>query len=358
MTKVDVRFCASIVKVPLGVTLEKDAAFAKELEDLGFYMLCTGQDTSRSEMFVTATLAAAATERAKLLLLADPEARHPVAAAVGLSALQQFSGGRLVVDTGEYVAQEDLTGSPSANTDLVQTMITEWKKRTEYMLAVKGLAAGETVQYRGESLQMRSETDLTPVPSSAQTFGPETARIAGKSFDGAHSAVGISKEAVEPYLQAIAEGAKEAGRDPKEVDVWWSCPFCIAPTEAEGVEQVRNHLAARCTVIHAESFESGWVPEQYKQSILSLQREYRQSEKTMVGSPFNVSLLEKYGLKDFIANRHAIVGPPERIIERIQEIAEYGVRNIQIQLGPWGASIEQQRETARVLSDRVFPALL
>ncbi len=44
----------------------------------------------------------------------------------------------------------------------------------------------------------------------------------------------------------------------------------------------------------------------------------------------NAALVDKFGLRDFLAGRSTIAGPPERCVERMQEIAEAGIDKLLI----------------------------
>ena len=65
----------------------------------------------------------------------------------------------------------------------------------------------------------------------------------------------------------------------------------------------------------------------------------------------NNGLIDKYGLRDYRARQGTIAGPPEHCVERIREVAGYGVRNFVV-----SQFVSDQYEWMRTFSERVLPA--
>ena len=65
----------------------------------------------------------------------------------------------------------------------------------------------------------------------------------------------------------------------------------------------------------------------------------------------NESLLDKYDLRDYLARQGTIAGPPERCIERLHEVAGYGVQNIIV-----SQFISDQYQWMQTFGNEVLPA--
>jgi alkanesulfonate monooxygenase SsuD/methylene tetrahydromethanopterin reductase-like flavin-dependent oxidoreductase (luciferase family) len=65
--------------------------------------------------------------------------------------------------------------------------------------------------------------------------------------------------------------------------------------------------------------------------VRALQHEYdsrHHAQRDTAMAHSNATLVDKYGLRDYLAPRSTVAGPPERCVERLHEVAENGVRNL------------------------------
>ena len=95
------------------------------------------------------------------------------------------------------------------------------------------------------------------------------------------------------------------------------------------------------------------VPERLHEQIRRYREDYVPTEHSNPDLKTNGALLDKHGLTEWAAGRHAILGPPERIVERLLEIREWGVTNIMFAL--WERGLDNRRQAARVIADKVLP---
>jgi alkanesulfonate monooxygenase SsuD/methylene tetrahydromethanopterin reductase-like flavin-dependent oxidoreductase (luciferase family) len=91
----------------------------------------------------------------------------------------------------------------------------------DYLTVVRGLLAGDSVDYRGKTLELHG-VKLSPrpprVPVYLGTLGQQMLRLAGEAADGA-ALNWSTPEQIAWSRERIAEGARRAGRDPAEVGV-------------------------------------------------------------------------------------------------------------------------------------------
>ncbi len=167
--------------------------------------------------------------------------RSPGLVGLGAATLHHVSGGRFTLGIG------------SSHQRLIEVVhqipydkpITRTR---EYVEIVRRLLTGESVTYRGKAcgvdgLRIQAEGAPFDVPIYMGVVGTYMARIAGRIADGVilHLA---DKDHVGRIREAIAEGAREAGRDPSEIDVG-SFIMCVPD---------RDEAQARSDIIDAIAF--------------------------------------------------------------------------------------------------------
>jgi 5,10-methylenetetrahydromethanopterin reductase len=127
--------------------------------------------------------------------------------------------------------------------------------------------------------------------------GPHTLRLAGELADGVLLNYGAPAEYVAWAVAEVAEGARQVGRDPAEVDVLGYL-FVVrtdAPDAARRLDAQRRSLAA----LHADPEQGRWLAAQ-------------------VGAPARWD--------DEALRRFAVVGTREECLRRIAEYRKAGLR--------------------------------
>ena len=292
------------------------------LDDLGFAMIGKGDSQALSlDPYVTLSVAAANTKRAMVgTLVTNPVTRHPAASAAAIASLQVLSHGRAFFGIG--------TGDSSVY-NLGRGPVT-LRELEEYGTTVRRLCAGDTVSYRGSELQMLLPND--PVPLYISAGGPKTLRTAGRIADGVIIASGLTKPAIQTALDALQQGADDAGRTLADIDIWWLVKFFIAETRQEAVSALRFTLAASANHVFRRSLAGKGVPPELEEPIRRLHRDYSFTAHGKFEATKNADLVEQYGLTDYLADRFAIAGPPDECHERIQRLSADGAQNLMIAL--------------------------
>lgn len=171
----------------LGESRAYEAVFLPEI---------AGRDT-----LVTLGLLTADTERLRLATGVVPmDARSPMLTAMAAAAVQERSGGRLILGLGTGAA---VPGALGRLRELVGTL--------------RRLLAGERVVVEGRALQL-SLVPEAPVPIWLSALGPRAVRLAGELADGV-LLNWCTPERVASAVAQLREGAEEAGRDPEDVAV-------------------------------------------------------------------------------------------------------------------------------------------
>ena len=153
--------------------------------------------------------------------------------------------------------------------------------------------------------------------------------LAGRIADGVIFANGVSEDVIKDNIRRVSEGARSAGRDPSEIELWFFAKPYFAESEEQAWREVAWTLAASANHAFRFSLEEKFVPEEHWEGVRNLQREYASHEHNKKDSgAHNASLVEKNGLSEFLGRRFLIAGSPDRIAERIREIAGHGATNL------------------------------
>jgi len=160
------------------------------------------------------TLAAGASER--ILLgpgITHPVTRHPAVTANAVAALDEISGGRAVLGIGAGDRPVLELGLRPAPVRVLEKAIG----------LIRALLAGETVTRDDGAFPVAGARLVRPpdrrVAVVVAASGPKTLRMAGRVADGVLVQVGVHPACVRLALDDIAAGAREAGRDPAEIDI-------------------------------------------------------------------------------------------------------------------------------------------
>lgn len=312
-------------------------------EAAGFELLSTGDSQSLwGDPFVSLAVAAQATTRPRLgVVVSNPQTRHPAVAASALVALQQLSGGRMFfgVSSGDS-ALRNIGVRPATLAEL-----------ESFVIAVRGLCAGETVTWHGTQLQLRWGPYPVPVWMAAE--GPRTQRLAGRLADGIVLSNALSADAQALARENIEQGAREAGRSVDEIEIWCMAAMCLADSEEAGIHALRSQLAGTANHVYRFHTDGKGLPEQHRDAVEELKRRYdSRHHANPATAQANAALVEELGLIDYLAARSVIAGPPARCAERIREVAALGATNLIV-----SQFIGDQLEFMRTFAEEIFPAL-
>lgn len=310
-----------------GLTVRRLGDFPEWLavaEDCGFELLTTGDSQSLwADPYAAMAMASTLTQRARLAItVTNPVTRHPAVAASAAAAIQQMSGGRFVLGVGSGDSALRNLGRAAATTDEVGA----------YVQAVAGLTAGVTVDWHGEPLALHwLDDDCIRVPVWMAAEGPRTQRLAGRIADGVVLTNCLTEDAIELARANLTVGAAEAGRSIDDLEVWHTAHLVLAPTEDEGIDSISHAIAGLANHVYRFTLDGKGLPEEHRERVRGLQSEYdarHHAEAERGAAAANAALLDKYGLRDYLARRSAIAGPPAQCIDRLHEVAAAGVGNL------------------------------
>jgi 5,10-methylenetetrahydromethanopterin reductase len=325
---------------------EHYVGWVRAAEETGFREVGTGDSPGLwTDPFVTLALAATNTRDIRLSVVGtNPVTRHPLTAASAIESVQLLSGGRCRYALGSGDSSVATIGHRRADLSEVE----------RYGRAVQELCRGGTAEYDGHEIRLRWAA--APVPVYLCAEGPKTQALAGRFADGAVLYNGITEDVVRASVAQIEKGAMEAGRQAGDLDLSWTVIFHLTDDVAAGVDAIKLSLAGTANRAFRHSLTDKLVPERFQAGFRSLQQEYKSTHHQQLDDhSWNASLVDRYGLTDYLANRFAIVGPPGLCIERLLELESYGISRITLSL--ISRDLPGQIETMRRLANAVFPSI-
>ena len=123
----------------------------------------------------------------------------------------------------------------------------------------------------------------------------------------------------------IREGERAAGREQGAAGVWAFAKCNIADDRDEAIDEIKMALAASGHHAFRFTLEGKNVPEEYREAVSILHREYEAAEHEQVGQTRNATLTDELGLTDYFADRFAIIGTPEECRIKTRAIFDAGV---------------------------------
>jgi 5,10-methylenetetrahydromethanopterin reductase len=325
--------------MPSASTMEV-VGWAKEVERCGYDLL--GISDSQSicrDVYVTLALCATNTEHIRFgPRVTTPVTRHPCVAACAAATLAELAPGRtmLAIGTGDSAAF-NLGLKPASLSEL-----------SDYATAIRDLLTSGTTIYHGK--EAKFTWGRTPVPIFLAASGPKTLHLAGRIADGVVIRTGITPEIIRDSIAHVHAGAREAGRDPTSIDMWWWPDINIAPTYREALAEITMSLAAAGNHLTRFTTEGKHIPPDLLPKIRELGRRYVFEQHVAVGSA-NCRLIEELGLVDFLADRFAIVGTQADCIRKLEAAAEAGARQIWLSV-----HFDNKYRFLREWSEKIMPA--
>ena len=314
---------AHISTVKFGVNFMPSASppevvgWAKEVERCGYDLL--GISDSQSicrDVYVTLALCATNTERIRFgPRVITPVTRHPAVAACAAATLAELAPGRTMLGIGSG-------DSAAFNLGLKPASLAQLR---EYAVTIRELLTSGTAIYQGK--QAKFTWSRTPVPIFLAASGPKTLRLAGQIADGVVIRTGVTPDIIRDSIAQIHAGAREAGRDPAAIDMWWWPDINIAGSYREAVADITMSLAAAGNHLSRFTTEGKHIPPELLSKVKLLGERYSFEDHVMVGSA-NCRLIEELGLVDFLAERFAVVGTAADCIRKLETIVEAGARQI------------------------------
>jgi 5,10-methylenetetrahydromethanopterin reductase len=158
-----------------------------------------------------------------------------------------------------------------------------------------------------------------PAPLYISAEGPLTLRVAGRAADGVILGSGFDLKVLTWARERIAEGAREAARDPAEIDIMPAGMTVVGRDGDDARRLVRARLANRAH--HNFRFTMETVPPEEVAGV----------ERFMRGFDISKPIEERIDpelVSDYLVRRFTIAGTPDECAGRVRELAAAGVKHL------------------------------
>lgn len=268
------------------------------------------------DVYVYITLGLGATSRIVFgAAVTNPLTRHFSVTASANATLAQIWPGRVIVGIGRGDSGVRALGLKPVPTEELADAVPR----------IRALMNGETVQVPGGGeTYLRWAQDGRSPPILMAATGPKNLRLAGALGDIVMLYVGTHPESVKWAIEHVHAGAREAGRDPADIEISLLCGMWVSDDQEEAWRECRWAPAACANHI---AYGLKWNPEHGMPETMTRLVQARDSYDYYSGHLDSHADHTDYLTGDLVDD-FAIAGPAGRCIERIQELAALGVEEI------------------------------
>jgi 5,10-methylenetetrahydromethanopterin reductase len=292
------------------VDFDRLSTWARAADDAGFAFVAVGDNPGyMRDTFVALTVLAQSTSRCGIgTATTNPAHRDPLVLTTAISSVATLAPGRVFLGLGRGRAHR--TASVATLRTRIETLRKLWER-------------GEA-EVDGERLKLGWQAPAVPIVVAAS--GPRVLQLAGEMADGVIVESGVSEEAIRFARQHLETGARAAGRDVDEIDVWWYVKATIAEDRASAIDAALAPTAGSGGLVLGEDPIGRAVPDRYREGVRKLRAGYDLSTHLRTdGDDPNKRLLDDPELRRYLLDRFTMAGTPADWIDRIGELRERGV---------------------------------
>jgi 5,10-methylenetetrahydromethanopterin reductase len=300
------------------------------------------------DAYVRATLIATAASRAAVgLRPTNPLTREPQVMASFLASIDAITGGRAFMDVASGDSAVFNIGYPAATRARIE----------EYVTCVRGLlATGEsTYQGRPQRVRWAREAVRPRVPISICAEGPRMLHLGGRIGDGVIAGTGLLPEVIRDTIARIHAGAREAGRDPGAVDVWFTARASLHEDRDTAVENVKGSVSSILNHSMRFGLEGKHVPPDLESKVQAYVDHYELYDHVLQAGK-NPKRMADLGLTEYAIDRFALAGAPRDWIARIEQLAERGATKLWV--GVSGKDLDSQLHYMKMMGEQVMARFL
>jgi len=298
------------------ISVERIVALTRQAEASGFqYGWIFDSHVLWKDPYPLLTLMANGTKSMRLgPCVTNPAVRDLTVTASLFATLNLISGGRMELGIGRGDSSRRVLGKKPVTPAELERAVVTFRK----------LTAGQEVEHDGQPARLAWTTGSPPVWIAG--YGPKVLSLAGRIADGVILQF-ADPDLIEWCLGFVRQGAKEAGREPKAVEVMAAAPVWVSDDLAVARQRVRWFPALVSN--HVVDLISRYKREDLPASLTSYVQDragYDYQHHAEVGSD-NANFVS-----DEVVDRFCLVGPVEAHRQKLKQLAEAGVTQFNIYL--------------------------
>jgi 5,10-methylenetetrahydromethanopterin reductase len=345
------------MKVAFGVSLspgtpllqEKDTRrfidLAKMADDYGAEAVGT-HDTAfiGGDAYVRATLIALGASRARVgLRPTNPLTREPQVMASFLASIDSLTGGRAFVD---------MASGDSAVLNIGYQVATR-ARIEDYVTCVRDLIATGEASYQGRPQRVRWASTVTRqrIPVYICAEGPKMLHLGGRIGDGVTAGTGLLPEVIKDTIARVHAGAREAGRNPADVDIWFTTRTSLDEDRDRAIQGVKASVSSILNHSMRFGLDGKHLPDALSAKVQEYVDGYELYDHVLHEGR-NPKRMDALGLTQYAIDRFALAGNARDWIERIEQIAEAGARKIWVSLR--ATDMDTQHHYMKILGGEIM----
>jgi 5,10-methylenetetrahydromethanopterin reductase len=296
------------------------------------------------DAFVRATVIALASSRARVgLRPTNPVTREPQVMASFLASLDSLTDGRAFMD----IASGD---SAVLN---IGYKIASRARIEDFVACVRNLLATGEATYQGRPQRVRWSSTVVRhrVPISICAEGPKMLHLGGRIGDGVIAGTGLLPEVINDTVARVQAGARAAGRNPAEVDIWFTTRTSLHEDRDKALDNVKASVSSILNHSMRQGLDGKHVPNDLRAKIQQYVDGYVLYDHVLHEGP-NPRRMDELGLTDYAIRRFALAGNPGDWIARIEELANAGATKLWV--GPVGGRLDSQLHYMRILGEQIM----
>jgi 5,10-methylenetetrahydromethanopterin reductase len=339
------------------------ARTAQEIEAAGWDgMLVVDSQNLSGDPYVALALAATATTKLGLGTgVTNSVTRHAAATATAITSVNRVSGGRAVLGIGRG-------DSALAHLGRAPARLAQFER---YLRQLQTYLKGESVSFEDIDIPHdvappMSELHLhdappasriawiaggAKVPVEVAASGPKVIALSGLHADRVMFTLGADVERLKWGIELAKKTRKEAGLDPDAI-AFGAYVNLGCHTDMEAARSlVRGGLTtfARFSVMHGKA--NGPVSSGDRAVLEALRSNYDMKAHTRGDSR------QAGALTDDFVDRFAIVGPPERCVERLRSLEALGLDKVAISAAARGAAANDVAVGRKLIAEELLSAM-
>jgi 5,10-methylenetetrahydromethanopterin reductase len=296
------------------------------------------------DAYVRATLIALAAPRAAIgLRPTNPLTREPQVMASFLASLDALTGGRAFMDIASGDSAVFNIGYAAATRARIE----------DYVTCVRGLLADGEATYQGRPQRVRwASSAVRPrIPISICAEGPRMLHLGGRIGDGVIAGTGLLPEVIRDTIARVQAGAREAGRDPAAVDIWFTARSSLHEDRGRAIENVKASVSSILNHSMRFGLDGKHVPDDLRAKVQAYVDGYELYDHVLHAGK-NPRRMADLGLTDYAIDRFALAGAPRDWIARIEQLAERGATKLWV--GVSGTDLDSQLRSMRMMGEQVM----
>jgi len=330
------------IRTPETGTIERQAERAEAAGWDGITF--TDSQNLVGDPYVAVALASRVTERLRFATgVTNAFTRHPAALANVAVTVQEESGGRFVLGIGRGdTALFHLGRQPMKVADFAARVAD-----------VQTYLAGGTVDAQGHPsrLQWLDRARQPKVPLDIASSGPRVIDLAGRTAEHVTFAVGADPDRLAWALDLARKAAADAGRDPDEISFGAYVNIGCHPDLDVARSLIAGGVAAFAHFSAMPGSTGAGLAEGDRAVVAEVGRRYDStrhlSNKAAHTDPLGPEFVDRF----------AVVGPPERCVERLRGLAALGIDRFLVTGPTFQADREHARLAERLVTAEVLPAV-